>query len=80
MGSVLGIKSMVNSTFLSGGNPAVSSRNTFGNSLTTGSHPLESLPSLSPPHKLDNPDNPYAISSTLPGQRSYWKITLCVFL
>ncbi|CAL0306199.1 unnamed protein product [Lupinus luteus] len=36
MGHVPGIKSIENSTSLSGGNPGISSGNTSGNSLTTG--------------------------------------------
>ena len=36
MGSVPGIKSMVNSTSLSGGKPEISSGKTSGNSLTMG--------------------------------------------
>ena len=36
MGSVSGIKSMVNSTSLSGGKPEISSGKTSGNSLTMG--------------------------------------------
>ena len=36
MGSVPGIKSMVNSTSLSGGKPEISSGKTFGNSLNMG--------------------------------------------
>ncbi|CAL0317014.1 unnamed protein product [Lupinus luteus] len=35
MGLVPGIKSIENSTSLSSGNPGISSRNTYGNSLTT---------------------------------------------